>query len=125
MSAPVAAPRLLVVCGSRYWRSRRTIVSCLRSARAQGFTHVIHGGCRGADAIAGEEAARLGFHVVVVPANWRRDGKMAGTMRNAAMLELKPQLVLAFAQQLQKSRGTGYTVQLARIFGIPVRVFHQ
>ena len=125
MSAPVVTPKLVVVCGSRYWRSRGTIASCLRSARAQGFTHVVHGGCRGADAIAGEEAERLGLQVVVVPALWHRYGKGAGTMRNAAMLELGPQLVLAFAQRLSLSRGTGYTVQLARAFRIPVRVFHQ
>ena len=125
MSAPSVTPKLVLVCGSRNWQSRRTIASCLRDAKAQGFTHVVHGGCRGADAIAGEEAERLGLYVVVVRAQWHRYGKGAGTMRNAEMLELGPELVLAFAQRLSLSRGTGFTVQLARAFRIPVRVFHQ
>jgi len=125
VSAPAAMPKIVLVCGSRRWWSHRTIISCLRSAKAQGFTHVVHGGSRGADAVAAFEAKHMGLKVIAVPALWKRYGKEAGPIRNRSMLELRPQLVLAFTSSLSRSKGTAHMVSIARNAGIPVRVFHQ
>lgn len=78
---------------------------------------IIHGGAAGADSSAGEWArSKYGVHEVKVNANWYLHGKAAGPMRNAAMLLLKPDLVIAFPGD----RGTAHMVKLAREAGVEV-----
>jgi hypothetical protein len=108
----------VLVCGSREWRRVEPIRERLR-ALPRG-TVVLHGGARGADRIAGVIAAGLGFEVREYPADWKRLGRSAGVRRSAAMLDERPDLVLAFWQDY--SSGTGYTLALAERKGIPVEV---
>lgn len=81
---------------------------------------VVHGAARGVDRIAGQEAEKLGLLVEAHPADWDRFGKSAGYRRNAEMIALGADLVLAFWDG--KSRGTQHTIELARGAGIPVEV---
>jgi hypothetical protein len=89
---------------------------------------VIHGAAsrkprgveRSADMLADRAARELGFTVEPHPADWKRHGKAAGPIRNLAMLDTKPDLVLAF--QRDGSRGTQHTIDEARKRGIPVEV---
>lgn len=112
----------VVVCGSRFWRDASAIRRELRQLPPGSV--VLHGGCRGADAIAGQVARELGFEVEVYPAQWRRFGKRAGPIRNAFVLrEEKPDLVLAFHEDLARSKGTKDMVERAVRAGIEVRVF--
>ena len=77
-------------------------------------TRVIHGGCRGADRIAGHIAKALGMDVVAYPADWNTHGKAAGPIRNSMMLRHeRPDLVLAFHPDLKHSRGTADCVRQA------------
>lgn len=71
----------------------------------------------GADKLAGKVAAELGFHVVAVPADWAKDGKAAGPIRNRRMLEMGPQLVVAFPG----GAGTADMCRQARKAGVEVR----
>jgi hypothetical protein len=68
---------------------------------------VIHGACRGAD-VRGEWAARfLGIPFQPFPAEWKKYGLAAGPIRNRQMLvEGKPDLVMAFHDNLKNSKGT-------------------
>lgn len=85
----------ILVCGSRDWTDRETIRAWL-SRFPKGST-VIEGdngevdkegrAFRGADKIAGEEAAALGFIVRAYPANWRDQGRAAGPIRNQRMID--------------------------------------
>ena len=114
-------PLRILVCGSRTWQDRgliRRVLSALPK-RAE----VVHGGCRGADVLAGEVAEELGLQVRSMPADWHRYGRSAGPIRNQAMLDLKPTLVLAFATNLAESRGTKNTVDAALARKIPVFVY--
>jgi hypothetical protein len=111
---------LLLVCGDRNWNNRPAIWDALRSYPAD--TVVIHGACRGADSIAGEEARRLGYGVREFPAEWSKWGKAAGPIRNRQMLAENPDLVIAFHENLAASRGTADTVREARVRDIPVLV---
>lgn len=108
----------VLVCGSRAWTDAAVILRRL-SGLPRGST-VIHGDARGADRIAAQIAARLGFKVEAFPANWSRYGKSAGLVRNGEMLDKSPDLVIAF--WLDGSTGTGSTIALARKRGIPVEV---
>jgi hypothetical protein len=49
---------------------------------------VVHGGARGADALAGDVAGRvLGYPIEVHNADWNRYGRRAGPLRNQEMLD--------------------------------------
>jgi hypothetical protein len=72
--------------------------------------------------MAGDNANSLGFNVVAVPAQWDTYGPAAGPIRNKQMLDLGPDLVIAFHNDLSKSRGTVNTVREAKRRGIPVEI---
>jgi hypothetical protein len=112
-------PVNVLVCGSRDWPSFDVIAYALRQL-PRGST-VLHGAARGADQMAGTLARGLGFYVWEFPADWRGQGRRAGILRNLAMLDTEPDLVLAF--QRNGSRGTQHTIDEARKRGIPVEVF--
>ena len=112
----------ILVTGSRVWADRAAIRSALLEA-AEGFrpgnVTVVHGAARGADTLAGEVARELGMRVEAHPAEWRRHGKSAGHIRNAEMVNLGADLVLAFPLDL--SKGTRGCIELAAKAGLLVR----
>ena len=109
-------PRLLIT-GSRDWSDRRAIRWALL---LRGPGTVVHGAARGADRIAGQIGAELGWPVEAHPADWRR-GRGAGHLRNQAMVDLGADLCLAFP--LPGSRGTWDCVRRANAADIPVVVW--
>jgi len=111
---------IVLICGDRNWTDRQKVADRLATL-PQGTT-IIHGACRGADQIAGEEASKRGFTVKEFPADWSKYGKMAGPVRNSQMLAEKPDLVLAFHPDIEGSKGTGDTVRKARTARIMVEV---
>ena len=82
----------------------------------------MHGACRGADMIAHTIANRFNFNIQAFPANWKEYGRKAGPIRNEEMLLHRPDLVLAFHNNLEKSRGTKHVVTKAVKMGIPVEI---
>jgi len=81
--------------------------------------HLVVGGAQGADQIAESIGRRWGWEVTVVKANWSADGKKAGYLRNAKMLEYNPHMVLAFFDSREKpSPGTSMMVKQAKEAGI-------
>ncbi len=83
---------------------------------------LMHGACpSGADALANRYGMDTGMHVVRFPADWERWGRKAGYVRNAEMIELRPDICLAFIRN--GSRGASMTAQLAEDAGIPTRRF--
>lgn len=108
----------VLVCGSRDWTDREAIWH--RISRLRAGSTVIHGNARGADRIAAGAAWMRGCEVKSFPADWLRHGKRAGILRNLAMLDQGPDLVIAF--QRNGSRGTQHTINEARRRGIPVEV---
>lgn len=109
------------MCGSRSWSDWDAVFDRL-SDLPRGST-IIHGGARGADQMAGTVGARLGFTIEVYPADWGSGAEFnsqAGFERNLRMLELSPDLVLAFWDG--RSSGTKHTLDAARRKQIPVEV---
>lgn len=111
---------IVVVCGDRTWTDYNAIYFEL-AALPKGTT-IVHGACRGADMIAGVAARDLGLPVKEFPADWEKYGRAAGPIRNREMLSLCPDLVLAFHDDLNPSRGTKNTVEEARRRGIPAKL---
>lgn len=86
-------------------------------------TVIVHGDCRGADALCGLVGAQLGYTIKAYPADWHL-GHFAGLVRNKAMLTLHPEigLCLAFHDAIERSRGTADMIARAAAAGIPVRL---
>ena len=113
----------ILVCGDRHWSNVSSIERELQ--KFSGDVIIIHGAARGADSIAGNVAKGLGFKVEAYPAKWDKLGIAAGPIRNVQMLEEgKPDLVLAFHPDLNKSRGTSHMVKIARKAGVKVFCFN-
>lgn len=114
----------ILICGSRDWNDFDTIKKYLEELKNTNKNEnnaitIIHGGCKGADSIAGYLAFNCGFHVRIFKANWSKYGKAAGPIRNQQMLdEGKPNLVVAFHNALESSKGTMDMVSRARNAGI-------
>lgn len=111
----------ILICGSRDWFDFDLIKSKLSNCPPD--TVVIHGGCRGADSIAGDVAVELGFEVRCFPADWKAHGRAAGPVRNQRMLEEgKPDRVIAFHDDIKSSRGTIDMIRRAEKVGVMVEI---
>lgn len=114
---------LVLFCGSRTWADQRrtdSIMERLFSLFAGRF-HVIQGGAPGADDCSWLAAKKLNVPVETERANWRRDGRRAGILRNIRMLDRQPQYVVALWDGM--SRGTYYTIDHAiNVYRIPTMV---
>lgn len=106
----------VLVCGGRNYGDARTLSAVLDRAYAVNpFGRLIHGAANGADVLAGRWAQTRGVPVTEFPADWTRDGRAAGPLRNQRMLdEGKPHLVIAFPG----GRGTADMVARARKAGV-------
>lgn len=117
----------VLVCGSRHWTNEDAIhmyLWRLLNVRELDF-EIIEGGARGADASARKAAEKLGIKVTTVNADWEKYGRSAGPRRNRQMLDmLNPDedMVLAFHEDLSKSRGTLDTICEANRRRIPVEL---
>jgi hypothetical protein len=112
----------VLVCGSRDSgdpeHARMEIHKRLQ-ALPEGTT-ILHGGAHGVDMWVDAIAYGLGIKTRVYLADWEHYGRSAGILRNNDMLDLKPNLVIAFWNGF--SRGTRHTISEARKRGIPVEV---
>jgi YspA, cpYpsA-related SLOG family len=117
----------VLICGDRNWTDYDLIVRTLEGLGASaplGHT-VIDGVARGADSLGNRAAMTLWPRInhMRFPADWRKFGKAAGPIRNRQMLATgRPDLVLAFHDDLEHSKGTADMVRIARQAGVPVRV---
>lgn len=96
---------IILICGSRDWSNKDIIKQEL--LKFKNISKIIHGGCRGADILAGQVGKELGIPVTVFEADWNLHGKSAGPKRNQQMIdEGKPNFVLAFHDNINESKGT-------------------
>lgn len=129
---------VLLVCGSREWTDRETMKRWLsrwepRPHDRAAVYAVVHGGARGADAMAGEVARELGFVPIVYAVDVAVDGPWpaAGVRRNARMLEAERERVrhvLAFTTSGPRcgmTRGTADMVERCLRVGLAVTIVPQ
>lgn len=85
---------------------------------------IVQGEASGADTLAKLCGERRGCVVESYPANWNAYGKAAGIIRNIEMLRTFPDVVWAFHDTLDASKGTKHMVTIAKRAHVPVVVFH-
>lgn len=114
----------VLVCGSRSWPSYPFLRSRLRDLRdlIGGFT-IIHGGARGADTFTSLAAYELHLpDPVIVKPDWKNKGKIAGFLRNSAMLAQQPDYVVAFTVG---TGGTADTISKAvNVYRVPTLIYY-
>ncbi len=108
----------LLACGGRDYADRAFVAECLDKAHAKRpITLLIHGGAKGADALAEDWAQANLVPSKAYEAQWDVYGKAAGPVRNMRMLaEGKPDGVVAFPG----GAGTAHMAGLAIDAGLPV-----
>jgi hypothetical protein len=115
----------VLICGDRNWRWRGIITSlldglCQHSARSGASLTVVEGCAKGADKAACEWEGPVAWsHHAHFPADWDQYGKRAGPLRNQAMLDSGVDLVVAFHDDLENSKGTKHMVSIATKAGVP------
>lgn len=123
-------PYRVLVTGSRTWPTPGAVWSALNDARDKAFLDgrrlvVVHGACpRGADQHVADWCATANSFADSIteeahPAAWALEGKRAGFIRNARMVNFGADTCLAFIAG--GSRGASHTARLAEEAGIPVR----
>jgi hypothetical protein len=113
----------VIVGGATAWTDAEAIRRELLALPA-GST-IIHGDAPGADALAGEVAVQLGLAVERFGKNkedYRKYRRAAWKGLNERMLASGAELVLAFHPDIEKSRGTGHLVEIARRARVQVRI---
>ena len=112
----------VLVTGSRYWTNKdriRRVLSAFKDVEC-----IIEGEARGADTLAREVAEELGIPVDPYPADWDRFHKAAGPIRNRQMVnEGKPDIVVAFHNNILGSKGTKDMVTFAWSKHIPTFIY--
>ena len=112
----------IIITGSREWPQvylpelRRRIADRLFDLPVT--STIVHGNARGVDRTAHQEAEKLGLLVEPHPADWERNGKAAGHIRNAHMALLGADLCIAFWDG--SSNGTAGMIECAKAKGIEV-----
>ncbi len=109
----------VLICGSRTWENTPRLYAELdRLVGNKVRSTVITGGAIGADKLADDWANIRKHDRIICPANWRGHGKAAGPIRNRLMLDLCPDMVIAFFDG--DSPGTRDCVNEAKRRGIHV-----
>lgn len=128
----------MLICGDRKWVDYKFIYAWVeRLVENHAAVHdalknyprgfpplvIIEGEADGVDTMARIAAEQLKVEVVKFPARWRKFGKKAGPIRNQQMIdEGKPDMVLAFHDDIEHSLGTMDMVTRAMRMGIYCRV---
>ncbi len=87
----------VVVCGGRDYNDIRNVFLKLDEFHAETpITELMQGGATGADYIAKTWAEKRGVINHTIKADWKKNGRAAGPMRNDEMLNWEPDVVLAF-----------------------------
>lgn len=115
----------VLVCGDRNW-TNEAIISKVLDELKDDIEIIIDGHCRGADQIAHAWAKRNGIDSACHPAKWEEFGIAAGPIRNSFMLKTeKPDLVIAFHNDIHHSKGTRDMVRKAMKAGAKVRIIKE
>jgi hypothetical protein len=115
-----------IIAGSRSITGLRQVKEAVDKSEFI-ITEVISGGARGVDRLGEEYARQAGIDLVIFPANWTKNGKAAGHIRNERMAQYaiedkgRPGGLIAVWDGM--SRGTQSMIRYANDLGLKVFIF--
>lgn len=112
----------VLCCGSRKWNNPQLVFEVL--AELPSDATIIHGNESGADSFVKEAAIRLGMHRMEFATQDTREAHPDPDRptRAIAMLNEKPDLVIAFHRNLDQSKGTIQILKEAKNRNIPIQL---
>lgn len=114
---------ILMVTGSRTWDLVPIINKHLYwFTKGQSEVTLLEGGAEGADKIARRYAVKQGWEVITFLPHYDLHGKSATHIRNQLMVDMLPDLVLAYSRS--RSSGTYSTIEKAFKARLLVRTFY-
>lgn len=117
----------VLVCGDRNWTNKK-LISEIISILFQKFGEliIIQGEANGADTLGKSIALENNYQCLGFPAKWNLYGRSAGPIRNTQMLEEgKPDLIIAFHNNITASKGTFNMLLQAAKYHVPVTLFSE
>lgn len=117
----------VVFTGDRNWTNKRKVEQTCD--KLPPGTIIVVGDCSGLDYLITEYGKSKGLEVKVYKAQWNVYGLAAGPLRNKLMnrfIEIeneKPDMIFAFHNNIEKSKGTINTLNIGRKSGIPCYLF--
>lgn len=119
----------ILICGDRNWDDNEThfehenMIEKFINSLPLNDTIIIEGEANGVDITSRKFAENRGITVLRFPADWKSLKRSAGIVRNCQMLsEGKPDIVVAFHDDLKNSKGTGHMVKYSMKNNVPVYV---
>lgn len=106
----------LIIAGGRDFDNEELM---LKSLNWYQITEVVCGKAKGADSLGEKLANKFQIPVVAFPADWEKNGKAAGPIRNVEMGNYADALI-AFWDG--KSKGTKHMIDYMKKLGKPVKV---
>lgn len=110
----------ILCCGDRHWSNYQAVLDHLSQYSKD--TTVIYRDAKGADSCVDRAVSELGLIAQKLPAHWDDFGFTLDPMLDIMGKDLKPDLVVAFHNNLKSSRGTAAIVNEAKSRGIRVAV---
>lgn len=115
----------VIIAGTRSFADYSLLrSSCDKYLSQKGQTHdivIVSGMAKGADRLGEQYARERGYQVQQFPADWEKNGRAAGYMRNADMANYSDALIAFWDGQ---SKGTQNMIETARKKGLAVRVIN-
>jgi hypothetical protein len=110
----------VAIVGSRSFTNIDVLLYHMQIFHPKCFEEIISGGARGADGLARDYARLHNIPYTEYKPDWKQNGRAAGFRRNGKIVA-NSDIVIAFWDG--RSKGTEYTIQLAKQFRKPVVVF--
>jgi len=108
----------VILAGCRCITGSNELTAAIRESGFE-ITEVVCGEARGVDALGRWWAGQHSIPVASFPADWDRDGRSAGYLRNVRMAEYADALIAVWNN---KSPGTRHMIQTAREKGLKVYI---
>lgn len=110
----------LIVAGSREFRNYNLLSKHLDEINSKyGITEIVSGTASGADSLGELYAREHNIPIKRFPANWNKYGRSAGYIRNKDMAHYADACICFW---MNKSKGTGHMINLAKEYKIRLRV---
>jgi hypothetical protein len=109
----------VIICGTRTFNNQTLFNYWMGILYPKHDIEIISGGAPGADRLGEIYANHNKLGLMVIPANWKKDGKAAGPIRNKGMALMADEVV-AFWDGY--SRGTMNMISIAKKAGLIVHV---
>lgn len=115
----------VIIAGGRdfsdYELLKRKVLFYTKDVNKDNLIVIVSGKAKGADSLGERLAKEIGWEVMEYPADWDKNGKSAGCIRNTKMAKIADALI-AFWDG--KSRGTKHMIDTAEKNDLLVRVIN-